>query len=232
MLIRIFFFCLLAHAPLLAVGDDTATYNRINISVTASGDLANDRMVVKLTAQATNQSSEKAAREVNNDMQWALDKLEQFPTITSRTLHYRTFPSYREQEIVSWQVEQGLRLEATEMSLLAKLTGELQSRLNVADMQYEASPEKVLAKENDIIRSAIEAFEERALIVSNSLGARSYQIVSLRIDTQNRFQGVPRMASMARSKMDESISAAAVQAGNQTLTASVSGEIELTKPEG
>lgn len=226
MIFRVLLLGLLTLAT-FSYADEAATYNRINISASASGEVSNDTMIVELNARAENKSPATAANQVNSDMQWALDKLKDYPDVVSRTLNYRTFPTYREQNIAGWQVEQSLRLESAAMNLLSKLTGELQTRLNVTSMQYQASPAKLWEKENETIRSAIGAFEERALIVSNSLGARSYQIVSLRIDTQNRFQGFPRAESMARLVASDAGAPASTQAGQQSISVNVNGEIEL-----
>lgn len=228
MWIRVFIACLVTLSGFVSA-EETTAYNRINISASVSGELANDRMIVKLMLSAAGESSSAAADQVNNDMQWALEKLSLQPDIKGRTLNYRTFPTYKEQSITGWQVEQGLRLESSEMNLLAAVTGELQSKLKVTAMEYEASPEKQRAKENDLIRAAIDAFEERALVVANSLGAQSYQIVSLRIDSQDRHQGFPAMEAMTRSAIQSAPAPANVQAGNQTISVYVRGEIELVK---
>ena len=228
MWVRLLIFCLLAP---IAQADEGQShqhfFNRITISASATDELTNDRMIVQLTARSENRSSATAANSVNKDMSWALSKLKQYPNIKSSTLNYRTFPKYREQKIVGWQVEQGLRLETEEPGLLAAVTGELQEKLKVRNMQYEASASKRKEKENRLITQAIDAFEERAKIVASSLQARHYRLVNMRIDTQNRQQVFPRMEAMVRSASNDARLPAVIQAGTQTVTVTVNGEIEL-----
>lgn len=227
MWIRITLFCLLCP---LVWAEDTVHYNRINITSSASGELANDTMIVQLMARAEDKQSRVAGSLVNKDMAWALELLKKYPDIRTQTLSYRTFPRHRDQKIVGWQVEQGLRLETTKISLLATVTGELQTRLKVRNMQYEASADKRREKENNLISEAIDAFEERALVVATSLGFQNHRIVNLRIDTQNQPQPYPRMEMMTRaSSLSKQEAPAAIQAGTQTVSVVASGEIELVK---
>lgn len=229
MWLRLCIFFLLS--PVVLAGESD-TYNRVTIAVSASAEIINDKLTVNFLARADEDSAAEAAKKVNTAMQNALEKLKKYPEMQARTLNYRSFPIYQEGNVTSWRVEQGLRLEAGKIAELAALAGELQSILTVTEMKYKTSPEKRSKKENQLIEDAIAAFEERATIVSNSLGAQKYRIVTMNIDTQGRFQDVPRREMMATRVQDnEPAMSPGVQAGTQVIMVTASGEIELVESQ-
>ena len=213
------------------LAEEQIAYNRVHITVDVSGEIANDRLTVSMISRADEKSSSDAAKAVNRSMQIALNKLKNHPDITARTLNYRTFPLYKEGKITSWRVEQGLRLESSSIAELASVTGELQSTLKVTEMKYRTSPDKRRKKENELIEDAIEAFEERATVVSAGLGKSNFRIIRIQIDAQGGQRYFPRQEVMAtRAQLEQSSTAPGVQAGNQVITVTANGEIEVFQP--
>ena len=222
-------FCLLLSPAVLA--GDSATYNRIAFKVTASAEIANDLLTVSLIARAEEETAEEAAKKVNQAMQSALHKAKKHPTIKASTLNYRTFPNYRESNIIGWQVEQGMQLESDKIAELAALTGELQGIVDVSEMKYKTSPLKRSKKENELIEDAIAAFEERAAIISGNLGAQKYRIVTMQLDTEGRYQDVPSYEAMLTKAQEQSAPLApGIETGTQVIRVTVNGEIELISP--
>ena len=79
--------------------------------------------------------------------------------------------------------------------------------------------------EGEIIEEALSAFRARANRVRAKLGAKTYELVDLRIDTGGGHRPPPPMRAMA---MAESAAAPALEAGTSQLTARVQATIELT----
>ncbi|OZG75161.1 hypothetical protein BTA51_01895 [Hahella sp. CCB-MM4] len=226
MLIRI---ALLLLVTSFAWADDVQVhYNRINLSANATGELANDTLTVELYAHAQEKDSTTASRQVNDAMTWALKKANKVEGVKVQTLGYRTNPVYRDQRIVAWKVEQQLQLESQNIEALASLTGELQEKLSVSSMNYDASDDLRNEKENELIVEALGAFNKRADIVSQTLKSDSYKITNINIST-NQEPFYPRMNQARGAMMSMEAAPAAVEAGTQTVTVTVSGEVELQK---
>jgi len=203
-------------------------YNRISLSVSSKGELANDTLSVTLYAHAQEKDTAAAARIVNDAMQWALKKADQEDSIKSQTLGYRTQPVYRDQRIVAWKAEQKLQLESQNIEALASLTGRLQEKLSVNEMDYQASENLRTNKENDLIVEALASFENRARIIARSLNAEAYKITNINIST-NQPPPYQRMETMRGASMMAKVAPAAVELGTQTVTVMLNGEIELQK---
>ncbi|WP_020407037.1 SIMPL domain-containing protein [Hahella ganghwensis] len=207
---------------------DEVHYNRINLSANAKGELANDTLMVDLYAHAQEKDSETASRQVNEAMEWALKKAKRVEGIKVQTLGYRTNPVYRDQRIVAWKVEQQVQLESKNIEALASLTGELQERLSVNSMNYDASDDLRNEKENELIVEALASFNKRADIISQTLKADAYKITNINISTDQAGY-YPRMEMARGAMMSMQAAPAAVEAGTQTVTVTVSGEVELQK---
>ncbi len=207
---------------------DEVHYNRISLSVSSEGELANDTLQVTLYAHAQEKDSAAAAKIVNEAMQWALKKAGKENSIKSQTLGYRTQPVYRDQRIVAWKAEQQLQLESQNIEALADMTGELQEKLSVNAMNYEASDDLRAQKENDLIVDALAAFEGRAQIIARSLKAEAYKITTINIST-NQSQPYQRVEMMRSAAKMADAGPAAVELGTQTVTVMINGEIELQK---
>ncbi len=203
-------------------------YNKVHLSAKASSEVENDTLIVHLFARARDLSAGNAGDKVNRDMQWALGQLPKDNELKRRTLNYRTHPQYKDQRIISWQVEQGLRLESADIKMLAQLTGQLQERLHVQGMQFDISPDKRNSQENDLIAAALARFEDRARVVSSAMGFGQYKVINLHLNSNDHFRPQPRMEMMARSSL-ASPAPPAVEAGSQTLVVQVAGEIELLR---
>ena len=226
MWIRTVFLILLT--PLVWATSPMESYNRVHLSVSASSELENNQLTVRLVARAEAKTAAKAAAKVNEKMQWALSKLDSEQNIASKTLNYRTFPKYNHQEISGWQGEQGLELESSKIETLTAITSELQGGLDVVNMKYHSSTQARRLEENRLIEEAIVAFNQRADLIRKQLGAKNFHIVKLQIDSQDRYQNLPRSATMsARTTAAEQDTQTAVRAGTQTVIVNINGEIEL-----
>jgi predicted secreted protein len=215
----------LAAGPVL--GHDVApTFERAAFSVSASSEVANDTLTAVLAAQRDGPSPRKLGVEVNQAMAWALARAKEVPSVQAQTLDYRTQPIYQKGAMSGWRVTQSLRLESRDTAALADLVGALQEQLVVQQIDYEVSRERRRTAEDQLIAEAIAGFEARAKRVAEGLKRRGWRLVRLDLNTGGGPMPMPRMRTMAA--VAEAAPPAALEAGNQTLTVTASGEIELT----
>ena len=104
-----------------------------------------------------------------------------------------------------------------------------QSRLALQSVGYELSREETRRREDGLVGQALAAFEQRAGAIARHLGRSSYRMVQLDV---GRHQDIPPrpMPRAAGVMMADSARSAppVVEGGSQTLTVTVTAEIELS----
>lgn len=200
--------------------------NVVHLSASASSEVENDLMVVRLSTQHEAKKASEAASLVNQDMAWALKEVKRFGDIESQTEQYNTYPMYKDSKIRSWQASQTLRLQSENTGDLSKVLLALQARLNIQSMNFK--PTKATSKKasDALIEDALKAFNERATLVQKALNAGGYSIVEIHVNTQDHFAPVYHRAENY-SVMSKSVAAPAVESGTSTVNVTVSGKIQL-----
>ena len=222
---KILFACLFI-LPLLAQAHETEThYDRINLSASAQTRLANDTIVASLYAEEEGSNAALLADIVNKKIQWAIATVKQNPQIKLQTSAYTTSPVYQKNKIMSWRVRQTIALESLDMPKVSELLGVLQSRLALQGMHFTVSPELKNTTDDALINEAMAAFDARARLVSAQLKRKGYKIVDLNIATSGNPGGYRRYEMHAMAM--DSVSAPAIEGGEQDVQVTVSGSIEL-----
>lgn len=203
--------------------DEAVYYDRIHLSASATAQLANDTMVVTVFAEEEGSKAQELSSLVNKKIHWGLELVKQYPDIKRQTNSYTTHPVYQNNKIKGWRVRQSLLLESKDMALMSEVLGQLQNKLALGSMQFSISPESRDAQDKILIDKALESFEKRSQQVVVKLRRKNYKIVDINISTSGsrpkRAQYEMRAMSMA--------SEPAVSAGEQTVSVTVSGKIEL-----
>ena len=200
-------------------------YDRIHLSVNATAQLENDTMVATLFAQEEGSRAAELSAVVNQRIRNALELVKKHPQIKHQTNAYSSNPVYNNNKITGWRVSQSLRLESTDMTLMSDVLGKLQADLALQSMQFAVSPASKNRQDEILIDEALEAFSKRAQQVVKKLERRNYKIVDINISTSGA-RGVRPQYQMRAMAMDAE-SSPAVSAGEQAVTVTVSGNIEL-----
>ena len=219
----------LALAALPALGHEPEPrYNRASFSVSATEDVANDTLVAVLAVQRDGSSARQLATEVNQVMAWALGRAKEAPAIKVQTLDYQTNPIYQKNVVTGWRVSQSLRLEGRDTAAVSDMVGVLQERLNLQQVAYEVSRERRKEVEDRLIGEAIAAFQARAKRVAADLQRRTFRLVQMDVSSGPAPMPVFRQRAMPMAMAEAAAAPPAIEAGTQTITIGVSGEIELS----
>ena len=205
--------------------DDETHYDRIHLSVNATAQLENDTMVASLFAQEEGSQAAELSAVVNQRIRNALELVKKHPQIKHQTNAYSSNPIYNNNKITGWRVSQSLRLESTNMALMSDVLGKLQADLALQSMLFAVSPASKNRQDEILIDEALEAFSKRAQQVVKKLERRNYKIVDINISTSGA-RGIRPQYQMRAMAMDAE-SSPAVSAGEQAVTVTVSGNIEL-----
>ena len=221
----IFMLCLLLSMPLQAA-DDNLHYDQINLTAEASQETDNDTLVAVLSAQQEGSDPAVLGDSVNRTINEAVEAAKQVPGIKLQTLGYQTSPRYQQQRLIGWRVKQSLRLQSTDGEKLSQLISRLQSKLALESISYSVSDERRRLAEEHLITEALAAFQQRAQLVTERLGRKTYRLVEMQIHTSSQPIHPVRMRASMMS-MDESAASPSLEAGTQTLRVEINGRIEL-----
>ena len=206
--------------------DNETHYDRIHLSANASAKLENDTMVATVYAEEEGSQAAELSSIVNKQIRWGLDLVKKHPEIKHQTNAYSSNPIYSNNKIKGWRVRQSLRLESQDMTLMSDVLGKLQSELALQSMQFTVSADSKNQQDEKLIDKALQAFENRAKQVVKKLGRKNYKIVDINISTSGTI-GVRPQYQMRAMVMDAAESAPAISAGEQTVSVTVNGNIEL-----
>jgi predicted secreted protein len=215
-------------APAFAAADEGDSYNRVSFGVDSLREVENDWATAVIGVTHEDSDPARLADRINQDMQWGLGLAKSESAVRVRTGGYRTHPisDPKQNRLRRWRGSQELVLEGSDPKALSALLGRLQEKLQLQSLRFSVSPERRRAVEGEIIEEALSAFRARADRVRAKLGAKTYELVDLRIDTGGGHRPPPPMRAMA---MTESAAAPpALEAGTSQLTARVHATIELT----
>ena len=206
--------------------DNETHYDRVHLSVSASAQLDNDTMVATVYAEEEGSEAAELSNIVNKRIRRGLELVKTYAAIKHQTNAYSSNPVYSNNKIKGWRVRQSLRLESQDMTLMSDVLGKLQSDLALQSMQFTVSPVSKNKQDEKLIDKALTAFENRAQQVVKKLGRKNYKIVDINISTSG-ISGVRPQYQMRAMAMESVSSAPAVSAGEQTVSVTVNGNIEL-----
>jgi len=217
----------LLFAPLAAAAQTPETlFNLVSLNAQAEREIPNDLLAAVLAAEAEGVDPVQLADGVNRTMQRALATALAYKGVKTRSGGYQTIPVYDKNRVSRWRVRQELRLESADFASATELIGKLQASLMVTGMTLTVSGEARRKAENGLIAEALAAFEERALVVRDSMKAKAYRIRDLQVSPAGA-PPVRPLAMASRAMASESFAAPAVEPGTTRILITVSGTIQL-----
>jgi len=216
---------LLFTLPVLVLAhEDTDHYDRIHLSASAQTQIENDTVIATLYAQEEGSDAVQLANLVNQRINEAIKLVKQHDAIKLQTSSYSTSPVYHKNKITGWRVRQNIRLESQDMTLMSGVLGDLQMTLALQGMNFAVSPGLKNRTDDELIGEALKVFEQRAKNITRQLRRKNYKIVDINVSTSDnhyprRNYEVAAMASKA--------AAPSIEAGEQTIQVSISGQIEM-----
>ncbi len=214
------FTALIFAAAVLAAEPAVAAGALIELSAEASRTAANDIARASVFMEAADANPGELAHRVNAVIAKALSIARNHPGIKVQTGSTWTVPDYgkNNRAIESWRMRSELLLESRDIAALSDLLGKLQALLGVGQISLQPAPETRKKAEDEALLNAVAAFRERAQRIADALG-RSYRIKSMNIGGGNR----PVYAAMRGAA-----AAMPIEAGDSSVSVSVSGQIELS----
>ena len=216
----------LLFAGSVVAADAVKNYNQVSFDVSVSAEVENDVMVATLYAQEEGSNARDLASRVNSAIKQALEKLEKHKGIRVATQGYSTTPVYSKQQLIGWRVQQSIHLRSRDMVLMGDILGQLQQELKLSGIAFEVSKERSEETRKRLIEEALNAFRQRARQISANLQYDAYRIVSMRVSGLDAPVAPYRQRNLQIMAAKAEV-APVIKAGEATLTARISGTIEL-----
>ena len=227
-ILQLILFVIVLSCSVNGVFADELNYNLVRLSYKAEQKVENDTMRVTFVASGQAENAKDASDKVNEDMAWALKKLNGIGFVKSQTLGYQTYPQYKNKVIVSWRASQQLLLESVNIVELTVLTGVLQEKLKVQNMQFQVSTQMKRAVNDELLVLGISGFREKAELIVKSMGGKEYKVVSMDVNENSYGPMVNyrnRQMNMAMSAVPAS--EPGIESGESNLAVDVAGSIQI-----
>ncbi len=216
---------LLFSLPVLALAHEpTDHFDRVHLSASAQTQIENDTVIATIYAQEEGSDAVQLANLVNERINEAIKFVKQHDAIKLQTNNYSTIPVYHKNKITGWRVRQSLRLESQDMTLMSEVLGHLQQSLSLQGINFAVSPGLKNRTDDELISEALMVFEQRAKNITQQLRRKNYKIVDINVSTSvNHLARRNYEAAVMASK----VAAPSIEAGEQTIQVSISGQIEM-----
>jgi len=217
---------LFAAAPSGAsAGEVAEPMNRVSFQVESSRDVANDRVQAVVGITDEDADAARLADRVNQTMARALAKARAASGVRVESGGYTTYPVHENGKLRRWRASQDLILDSADVQAVTALIGDLQAELQLRSVEFQVSPERRRAAEDELVAEVLKLFRARAEIIRASLGARSYEVVQISINGEH---GPPiRPMQMEARSVGAMVAPPALESGSSRLSVFASGTIEL-----
>lgn len=215
--------CAIAPLALLIAAADGRAGTQIELSVDGSRQAANDLASAMLFADASAPRAADAARAVNAGMADALKRCRETSAMTCRTGSTSTLPVHgKGGRIEAWRVRSELLVESGNIAGFSDFVGRLQESLSVSHVGLRPASATRKQAEDAAIVDTLAAFRARATLIAEAMG-KPYRITRLNVAAHANMP-MPVMRTMM---MKAEAAPLPVEAGEATVTVTVSGQIEL-----
>ena len=226
--------CMLLVVP-TAQADAAAPLGVLNLSASASIDVTKDLLAV--TFATTKEGSD--ANAVQAQLKQALDaalaeakKVERPGQVDVRTGNFSLYPRYAgsgssgRTSISGWQGTAEMTVEGRDMTAIGQLTGRI-ATMAISHVTYRLSREASQKVEGDVTAEAIARYRAKAADYAKQFGYTGYTIREVSVGTNGPMSGPIPMTVMRSAVAQTSSDALAVEPGKATVTATVSGTVQM-----
>ncbi len=228
---------LLLLTPMLAQAQDDAEYfpegTRINLSASAEMVLPNDEVIVSFRVEKQGKDAD-AVRSYVNKVSGAIEqRLKQEADVKLKTLSRNMQPVWKyvknsPRVRVGWQMTQSGQISTTNLKAVPKWLDAIESAgAHLSNLNFRVSDAISKQAMESLRRQAIANFRSKAAGMAKGLDAESFRIIRLNTSGQAPQPRIYRaeMAMMAKASADNA--QPALSAGENKITVTVSGEIEV-----
>ncbi len=224
---------LVVSLPASHAADAPPRENLVSFTTTASIEVTKD--LLGITLQAVRDGNDAAA--VQAQLKKLLDaalteakKAAQPGALDVRTGNFSLYPRYdKNGRISGWQGQAELVLEGKDSERVAQTAGRL-TGMNVSSVGYSISRELAEKHESEVTGQAIQKYRAKATELAKQFGYAGYALREVNVQTADSGGGPRPVLYRAKNEMSMASDAPVpVEPGKGTISATVSGSVQLTR---
>ncbi len=175
----------LCAASLSAVAEEAPRYNQVSLHAEVSQQVAHDLMQVTLYSENQGSDPAKLAAETTSVLNAAVADARKVKGVTISLGSRNSYPVYDDkgQKITGWRERAELRLESSDFAALGQLSADLLGKLKMGGMDFSIADATRKKNEDQLMKGAVDAFKERAQLLTEALGGKGYKLVSLSVNS-------------------------------------------------
>jgi len=204
----------------------------LNLNTTASVEVANDMLTVVLSTTRDGADAGAVQAGLKQALDAALNEARKSARPGQVELHtgnFSLYPRYNNKgQINGWQGTAELVIEGRDIQTIAQLAGRMPT-MTINRVAWGLSREAREKVEADVMAQAIAKYRARAAELSRQFGYTGYTIREVSVGTSDPGGGPVPMMMRAKGAMEAADAAMPVEPGKGTVSATVSGTVQMTK---
>ncbi len=199
----------------------------VDLSAESSRQAPNDELQASAYVENSGEHVRDVAKKTNAAIGEALSVAKSYPSIKVQSSGTQTYPLYgKNGKLEGWRMRSSISLQSKDHAAFSEAIGRLQKSLAISELNAAPSADTYRAVESETMVDAISAFRVRAKIVADALG-KGYVIKELNVGAQRPPMPVHAM-NRSVVMMADAAAPAPVEAGEATVSVTVSGKIEIS----
>jgi predicted secreted protein len=207
-----------------------APQNVVSLTASATVEVPKDVLSVAFTTTREGSDAAVVQMQLKQAVETALAEIRKVAKaglIDVQTGNFALYPRYAPKGgINGWQGSAEVLVEGKDITGIAQLTGRVQT-LSIARVNFTLSREAREQVDADVTTQAITRFRAKAEAVSRDFGFGSYSIREVSVSSNEPAGGPQPMFRMQASRAAGADEALPVEAGKASVTASVSGSVQM-----
>lgn len=201
----------------------------VDLSAEAQRQAPNDQLQASAYVESAGENVNDVAKKTNAAISEALSVAKSYPTLGVQSSGTQTYPVYgKNGKLEGWRMRSSLSLQSKDHAAFSEAIGRLQKTMAISHLGAAPAPETYRAVESETVTDAIAAFRARAKIVADTLG-KGYVIKEMNIGAQHRPPMPVHSMAKGAMMMSQEAAPAPIEAGEATVSVTVSGKIEVTE---
>lgn len=202
----------------------------LNLSATATVDVPKDWMTLVLSVAKEGSD----ANAVQNQLKVAVDsalvearKQMKPGQLEVQTGAFSIFPRYNNKGVINgWQGSTEVQIQGRDMATIGQLTGKI-ATMTIANVNYSVSRETREKMEAEVTAMAIARFKAQAELQAKAFGYAGYSLREVSVAYEAPEGGHPMPMRAMKMAMADAAPEMPVEAGKGSISATVSGSVQL-----
>lgn len=226
----------LAENPQSAMVTHSVASPQVTLQAEAGMEVPFDRITIYLATEQSGARQEVVDKALRKTIDAALNQAKKQSSVEVSSESYRIYPTTNDKgQISGWRGRAELKLKSSDFQAASNLAAELDTGLSIARWEFSLSPEALTQHTAKLIQQAFSNFEQRASLISQSAGFKSYQYEQLNVETPDTNTVRPYFAKAMMATAESSSLRAAdaasgptIEGGSERIRVTIHGTIKLS----